>query len=69
MFARLKKWWAGEFHETPLEAVLHGAKFENITRPWLVRTGNAIAAFYLRHWQWLWGAAIAIVLAVFFSAK
>lgn len=69
MFRLLKKWWAGEFSETPLEVVLDGTKFDNVARPWPVRAGNAIASFYLRHWQWLWGTAIIIVLAVFFGAK
>lgn len=69
MFTRIRKWWAGEFQETPMEIILNGGEFENIIRPWPVRAGRAVWQFYLKHWQWLWGTAVAIVLAVFLGAK
>ncbi|MDZ4145668.1 MAG: hypothetical protein U1D29_14230 [Burkholderiales bacterium] len=52
-----------------MEIILNGGEFENIIRPWPVRAGRAVWQFYLKHWQWLWGTAVAIVLAVFLGAK
>ena len=56
MFSRLKRWWTGEFRNTPLHQVLSGEPFENVIRPWPVRLGRAIWSFYLQHWKWFWGA-------------
>lgn len=64
MISRLRNWWAGEFRETPLEKILEGGEFENVRRPWPVRVGRALGRFYLRHWQWLWGTFILVVLAL-----
>lgn len=61
MFKQIKQWWSGEFTPTPLKSVLSGEAFENVTRPWPVRVGRAIWRFYMRHWQWLWSTAIAVV--------
>lgn len=69
MFDRIKKWWAGEFRQTPMETILKGSEFENVIRPWPVRAGRAAGRFYLNHWQWFWGVVITIVLAVFFGAR
>ena len=64
MLERIRTWWAGEFRPTPLDTILKGGEIENIVRPWPVRAGRALWQFYLRHWQWLWGSALGIVLAV-----
>ena len=51
---------------TPLENIFDGTddEFENIIRPWPVRMGKALAAFYLDHWKTLWTWAIMILLGL-----
>lgn len=68
MLGRIRKWWGGGFRQTPMEVILKGGEFENVVRPWPVRFARTLRQFYLKNWQWLWGAAIAIVLAAFFGA-
>ncbi len=64
MFNRIKKWWAGEFRETPLENVLNGQPYENVIRPWPVRVYKTVADFLKREWKWVIGTIVALIVAV-----
>ena len=66
-FNPVRVWWAGEFRPTPLENIFSGEPFENVQRPWLVRAAEALAEFYLRNWQWLWGIIAAFAIAALFK--
>lgn len=72
MIERIKKWWAGEWRDTPMALVMSGAPYENILRPWPYRAGRALWRFYLLHWKFLWASGIsitAIVVGAIFTGK
>lgn len=72
MIERIKKWWAGEWRDTPMELVMSGAPYENMLRPLPYRVCRSLWRFYLKHWITLWtlGVSIAaIVVGAIFTAK
>ena len=60
---KTKRWWQGELEKLP-----SGYPILRIVpqyrRHWTARALSALVAFYLRHWPWLWGVAIAITLGI-----
>lgn len=64
---KLKIWWRGELIPTTLEEALgevpdRGIQFD---RPWLARRWVSLKTFYLNHWKWIIGTAIAVAVAIF----
>jgi len=62
MLQKIIKWWEGESKMDPPES---GPGYVMVPPPyteyhWRAKVARAIVTFYLRHWQWLWMAAIAI---------
>jgi hypothetical protein len=60
LWQRISDWWNGETKTYDVPGVF-GVYTE---RHWTSDAAHALADFYLRHWQWLWGTAIAIALGI-----
>ena len=66
----IAKWWKGTEYPPRMtkingrHVIVNGS---DTTRHWTADTAHAIVYFYIHHWQWLWGIAVAILLAVFFG--
>jgi hypothetical protein len=59
---RISRWWLGEFrpykNDPDSAVVLIGGRYH---RHWTADVAHAIVDFYLRHWQFVWTTALAIV--------
>lgn len=70
IWQRLRYWWDARADE-PTQPSPRPAIYEfyagDYRRYGVVRLLRGIGGFYLRHWQWLWGSVIAIILAVYFG--
>lgn len=53
---RVSKWWHGE-GKTYDDPMIIGFYIE---RHWTSDLAHALVDFYLRHWQWVWGFAVAV---------
>ncbi|VXB72303.1 conserved hypothetical protein [Luteimonas sp. 9C] len=63
MFRALKEWYKGKTVETGgynAPGILTLPK-RHIEYHWTARFARSLVGFYLKHWQWVWGSAIAIV--------
>ena len=56
LLKQISKWWDGETKAYDMPYVI-GIYTE---RHWTSHWAHVAFDFYLRHWQWLWGSAIAI---------
>ena len=66
MFKAIKRWYQGEAKMTEGDA---GERYVILPAPyteyhWTARCARTLVEFYLKHWQWLWGTAVAL-LAVY----
>lgn len=64
------KWWKGiehPPHTAKINARLVIVDGQRAYRHWTSNSAHAIVKFYIRHWQWLIGSLLAIVLAVYFG--
>ena len=57
MITWLSSWWHGEV-KTYDSPNLIGIYTE---RHWTSNLAHTLVDFYLKHWQWVWGTALAIV--------
>lgn len=64
MLERFKRWYNGEtkireFDNDPNSSiVILPAVYTDYH--WSAKVARSLVAFYLKHWQWLWGTAIAL---------
>lgn len=56
----IRKWWDGETKAYDIPGVIGW----HTERHWTSDAVHVVWGFYLRHWKWLWGTAIAISLGV-----
>lgn len=54
-------WWQGELQEQSLEEIYDDSAEERYKRHWTAVIARTLAAFYMAHWKWLWGAIIALL--------
>lgn len=70
IWQRLRYWWDARADE-PGHSLPRSPIYEfyagDYRRYGVVRLLHGIWSFYLRHWQWLWGIVIAIILSVYFE--
>lgn len=64
MIEKVKKWWRGEdiFHENKPNDPLIIIGWRN-KKHWTSVFVHSILDFYIKHWQWLWGIAVAITVS------
>ena len=60
MFARLKRWYNGEWKpfDDGSRPVVVGGQVEH---HWTARVAHVLVAFWRRHWQWIIGTCITLV--------
>lgn len=65
MFSRIKRWYEGE---PKVQEIENDPRSSIVFMPliyteyhWSAKVARAIVSFYLRHWQWLWSTAIALM--------
>jgi hypothetical protein len=63
MFSLIKRWYNGEqkIRKNDPESLVSFVPGVYTEYHWSAKIARAIVAFYLRHWQWVWGMIIAIV--------
>lgn len=64
MMKRLNRWYNGEtkimeFENDPSSSVVIFPAFYTEYH-WSAKIARALVAFYLKHWQWLWLAVVAV---------
>lgn len=62
MWVKIKRWYNGE---TKMDEPIIGPDFFMVSPPyteyhWTARVARAVVLFCFRHWQWVWGTAIAL---------
>lgn len=65
LISRLRSWWNGkliERNDDPDGMIVFMPYYD---RPKARLCLEAVAGFYRRHWQWLWGIAVGILVKVF----
>ncbi|KRG70440.1 hypothetical protein [Pseudoxanthomonas dokdonensis] len=63
MFRAIERWYKGEIKETggyQAPGILLLPK-RHVEYHWTARVARTLVAFYLKHWQWIWGSAIALL--------
>lgn len=60
MLKLLKDWYNGEFVVEPEEPGSMLMPLMYTRYHWTARIVRMLAAFYLQHWQWVWGTAIGV---------
>jgi hypothetical protein len=63
MFRALERWYKGKTVETggykaPGILILPN---RHVEYHWTARIARSFLGFYLRHWQWVWASAIALI--------
>jgi len=59
---RLKQWWRGEYIKPSLGETFGEEKpKERFRRLYVVRCLYVMGSFWLAHWQWIIGTALAII--------
>ncbi len=64
MIQIVKRWWRGKFIPPTLDEVRKDIRIPQhgrYERPWPATFIGVIRAFYLQHWQWVWGMIVAII--------
>jgi hypothetical protein len=66
----LRKWWEGSYvsyeNNAASPVVFIGGDYE---RHWTAKVVRAVVAFYLKNWQWCWGAAFALTGLIIAAKK
>ena len=65
MISRIKSWYSGqeklvEFENDPRSSIVIMPSV-HIEYHWSAKIVRAVATFYMKHWQWVWTTAIAVV--------
>lgn len=62
---RLKHWWRGEYIKPSLGEIFGEEEpKEPFRRPYFVRCLYTMGRFWLAHWQWIIGTALAIIAII-----
>ncbi|TAJ98219.1 hypothetical protein EPO44_11980 [bacterium] len=62
---KLKGWWRGEYIKPSLAEIFGEEESkERFRPPYFVRSLYAMARFWLAHWQWIIGTALAIIAII-----
>ena len=60
----LKRWYEGRTEVTEFEndpnSYIHVLPLVTTDYHWTTKVARALVSFYLKHWQWIWGTALAV---------
>lgn len=60
----LRRWYYGKERESGIPT-FGDVKTYLWERHWTAKVAAQLAAFYMKHWQWLWGTLIAAAIAIY----
>lgn len=64
MFEKIKKWWNGvdiNLENNPDSPVFFIGWHND--KHWTSKLAHILCDFYLKHWQWIWGIVVAIIVS------